>query len=69
MECVVGVSDLMTEPGGVYHVQNIYRLLERGRESEGDGGRERKRVREGGRGEGAREGGRERRINHQLHSS
>ena len=34
MECVVGLSDLMTEPGGVYHVQNIYRLLERGREGE-----------------------------------
>ena len=45
MECVVGLSDLMTEPGGVYHVQNIYRLLERGREKEGE--------------EGAREGGRE----------
>ena len=46
-------------------------------ESEEDGGREskrvreggRERVREGGRGEGAREGGRERGINHQLNSS
>ena len=43
MECVVGVSDLMTEPGGVYHVQNIYRLLERVREREGEKEQERER--------------------------